>query len=61
VSLRHLLAPLTADAPVVRAGALALLCTYAFFVGAPAWNQNSRFALTRALVEDRSARIDRFH
>ncbi len=39
----------------------ALVFSYAFFVGAPAWNQNSRFALTRALVEDRSPAIDSSH
>ncbi len=39
----------------------ALIFSYAFFVGAPAWNQNSRFALTRALVEDQSAAIDSSH
>lgn len=39
----------------------ALVFSYAFFVGAPAWNQNSRFALTRALVEDRSTAIDQSH
>lgn len=39
----------------------ALIFSYAFFVGAPAWNQNSRFALTRALVEDRTLAIDSSH
>jgi len=39
----------------------ALVFSYAFFVGAPAWNQNSRFALTRALVEEQSTAIDRSH
>ncbi len=32
----------------------------AYFYQAGGWNQNSRFDLTRALVEDGSARIDRF-
>jgi hypothetical protein len=41
--------------------ALALLCTYAYFIGPPAWNQNSRLALTRALVEHRSTIIDDYH
>ncbi|MEZ4380853.1 MAG: hypothetical protein R3A79_05870 [Nannocystaceae bacterium] len=36
----------------------AVFVTYAYFVGPPAWNQNSRFALTRALVESRTAAID---
>ena len=46
-----------------RAGALtlALLCTFGFFVGPPAWNQNSRLALTRALVERGEVRIDDWH
>jgi hypothetical protein len=44
----------------VRALLLAAACTYAYFVGAPAWNQNSRFALTQSLVDDRSPVIDRF-
>ena len=39
----------------------ALVFSYAFFVGAPAWNQNSRFALTRALVEERTTAIDASH
>lgn len=38
-----------------------LVFSYAFFVGAPAWNQNSRFALTRALVEDHTTAIDSSH
>ncbi len=41
--------------------ALALLFTYAFFVGPAAWNQNSRLALTRALVERGSTNIDPNH
>lgn len=40
---------------------LGLVFSYAFFVGAPAWNQNSRFALTRALVEDHTTAIDSSH
>lgn len=40
---------------------VALLATYAYFVGEPAWNQNSRLALTRALVEQRTTIIDRYH
>ncbi|MCR9165017.1 MAG: hypothetical protein ACE37F_34455 [Nannocystaceae bacterium] len=38
-----------------------LVFSYAFFVGAPAWNQNSRFALTRALVEEQTTAIDSSH
>jgi hypothetical protein len=33
---------------------------YGYFFGGGGWNQNSTFALTRAIVEDRSFRIDRF-
>lgn len=32
----------------------------AFFYQAGGWNQNSRFAMVRALVEDGTNRIDRF-
>jgi hypothetical protein len=41
--------------------ALLLVCTFAYFVGPPAWNQNSRLALTRALVEQGRLAIDDFH
>lgn len=41
--------------------ALALVCTFGFFVGPPAWNQNSRLALTRALVEHGDVAIDDWH
>ena len=37
-----------------------LLGTYAYFYQAGGWNQNSRFDLVRAMVEDGSFRIDRF-
>ncbi|MDB4927957.1 MAG: hypothetical protein JWM10_441 [Myxococcaceae bacterium] len=36
-----------------------LLCAYAWFYQGGGWNQNSRFALTRALAEDASVRLDR--
>jgi len=52
---------LRAEAPVLGPLALLLLFTYAYFIGPPAWNQNSRLALTRALVEQRSAIIDDYH
>lgn len=41
--------------------ALALACCFAYFVGPPAWNQNSRLALTRALVERGQVTIDEWH
>ena len=37
-----------------------LFGTYAYFYQAGGWNQNSRFDLVRAMVEDGSFRIDRF-
>ena len=37
-----------------------LLGIYAYFYQAGGWNQNSRFNLVRAVVEDGSLRIDRF-
>src|SRR5262245_56187980 len=37
-----------------------VLGAYAYFYQAGGWNQNSRFDLTRALVEDRALAIDRF-
>jgi hypothetical protein len=58
--LRELLARL-AEHPRAWAIGLALLCTFGFFVGPPAWNQNSRLALTRALVEHRDVVIDDWH
>jgi hypothetical protein len=47
--------------PRASAVAIALLCTFAFFVGPAAWNQNSRLALTRALVERGDVVIDDWH
>ncbi len=38
-----------------------VFAAYAYFYQAGGWNQNSRFDLTRALVEDGSARIDATH
>lgn len=47
--------------PRIAAIGLALLCSFAYFVGPPAWNQNSRLALTRALVEHGDVAIDDWH
>lgn len=55
------LAPLARHRRHLVPPGLALLFTYAYFVGEPAWNQNSRLALTRALVEHQSTIIDRYH
>jgi hypothetical protein len=38
-----------------------VLAGYAYFYQAGGWNQNSRFDLTRAVVERGTARIDRYH
>ncbi len=54
-------AVLRADAPLLWPLALAVFCTYAYFIGPPAWNQNSRLALTRAMVESGSTIIDPYH
>ncbi|PRQ03065.1 hypothetical protein ENSA5_18360 [Enhygromyxa salina] len=58
--VRELLARV-AEHPRAWAVGLALLCTFAYFVGPPAWNQNSRLALTRALVEHGDVTIDDWH
>jgi hypothetical protein len=55
------LAPLVRHRRRVLPLGVALLSTYAYFVGEPAWNQNSRLALTRALVEQQTTIIDRHH
>src|SRR4051812_36265094 len=39
---------------------LTLLCFYAYFYSGTGWNQNSRFDLTRAIVEEHTIRIDSF-
>lgn len=49
------------EAPVLVPLAIAVFAAGAFFSGPPAWNQNSRFALTRALVEERALTIDAHH
>src|SRR5207249_2855642 len=38
--------------------ALALFVSYAYFYQAGGWNQNSRFALVRAILERHTVRID---
>jgi hypothetical protein len=59
--VREIVRPLAAHRAFLLGPALALLLSYAYFVAAPAWNQNSRLALTRALVETHSTVIDRYH
>ncbi|MCA9711949.1 MAG: hypothetical protein KDK70_39300 [Myxococcales bacterium] len=61
MSLPPLLAPLRDHRARLVPLGIALLLTYGYFVGEPAWNQNSRLALTRAMVEQRSTIIDRYH
>ncbi len=41
--------------------ALTLLLCYGFFRQAPAWNEFSRYDLVRAIVDDRTTRIDPYH
>lgn len=40
--------------------AATLLCSYAYFYEAGGWNQNSRFALVRAILERRTLQIDAY-
>lgn len=58
-TLRDLVAPLRRRSVGILA--LVLLLSYAYFVSRPAWNQNSRLALTRALVERGASDIDPDH
>jgi hypothetical protein len=41
--------------------ALVLFASYAYFYQAGGWNQNSRFALVRAVLERHTLRIDAYH
>lgn len=50
-----------AEAPVLLPLAVAVLAATSYFSGPPAWNQNSRLALTRALVEQGTTVIDDYH
>jgi hypothetical protein len=59
-TLRDVIAPLLENRRRLAPLGFVLLLSFAYFVGAPAWNENSRLALTRALVEDQSTMIDRF-
>jgi serine/threonine protein kinase len=54
-------ARLRADRRLLTPALIAAFATYAYFVGPPAWNQNSRLALTRALVERGELTIDPDH
>lgn len=47
--------------PLVWAVLALLFASYAFFYQGGGWNENSRFDLVRALVEDHTLTIDRFH
>ena len=40
---------------------IAAFFAYAYFYGAGGWNQNTRFDLVRALVEQRGIRLDDYH
>ncbi len=59
--LRAQLAQLLGGEPRLLGFVIALACTYGFFVDAPSWNQNSRYALTRAVVEHGQLTIDEYH
>lgn len=59
--LRGVLAPLRAGRAFLGPLALVLFATYGYFVCRPAWNQNSRLALTRAVVEHGTMTIDPYH
>jgi hypothetical protein len=61
VSWRELCAPFVVHRRVVWTLAIVVFASFAYFVPAPAWNQNSRFALTRALVERGTTIIDPDH
>jgi hypothetical protein len=60
-ALGELLRPFAEHRRTAWTLALVLFGSYAYFVPAPAWNQNSRFALTRALVERHETIIDPDH
>lgn len=59
--LRALLAPLWRSRAFLGPLAVVLLATYGYFICRPAWNQNSRLALTRAMVEHGVVHIDAYH
>ncbi len=59
--LARICAPLRVRGSAIRRLLLLTFATLAFFVGRPAWNQNSRLALTRALVERGTVQIDADH
>ena len=59
--LFEILEPLRRYRSLLLAPLLGVLLSYAYFVAAPAWNQNSRLALTRALVERHTTIIDDDH
>src|SRR6516164_3054864 len=75
-SRRHIVAKLDGDSsarapydtmprmPSARRALLlasALFLSYAYFYEGGGWNQNTRFDLVRAVVEDRTVRIDVYH
>jgi hypothetical protein len=55
------IAPARGDRSLYFALALVLLASYAYFYQAGGWNQNSRFALVRAMTERDTLRIDDYH
>jgi 4-amino-4-deoxy-L-arabinose transferase-like glycosyltransferase len=69
VALKHSATPMKAPAkttcPFIRRRALLLgtviFLSYAYFYQAGGWNQNSRFDLVRAIIEQGTLRIDAYH
>ena len=59
--MRELLAPLARHRARLLPLGVVLLVSYAYFVPASAWNQNSRLALTRALVERQESTLGEAH
>ena len=56
---------ITAKTPALRRTQILLfilgLGVYSYFYQAGGWNQNARFDLVRGIVEEGSAKIDRYH
>ncbi|MCA9691695.1 MAG: hypothetical protein KC636_18965 [Myxococcales bacterium] len=59
--MRRLWQAIAGEAPALGPLLIAFAVTFAYFIGPPAWNQNARLALTRALVEERTTAIDLAH
>lgn len=51
--------PLTARRRILLVGCV-IFCSYGYFYEGGGWNQNTRFALVRAIIEERTLRIDTY-